>query len=135
VQVVRPPVLAGEGAAQGVAQLPAAPETPSASDQFPALPQDTLPDEFMRRAREEYDAGRIASAIAILDQFRALYPAGSDEAWWLYAQCYEANSPSRDILMSLEYYRRLVQEFSQSSRSSDARRRIAFLERFYINIR
>jgi len=53
---------------------------------------------------------------------------------WLYGQFYEANSPSRNILVSRDYYRRLVNEYPQSSRASDARRRIAYLERFYINI-
>jgi len=92
------------------------------------------PDEYLQKAKEEFNAGRVASAISLLDQFRIRYPSGSDEAWWLYGQFYEANSPSRNILLSLEYYRRLVQEYPQSHRANDARRRIAFLERFYINI-
>jgi len=62
------------------------------------------------------------------------YPGGSDEAYWLYGQFYEANSPNRNILLSLDYYRRLVSEYPQSSRVADARRRIAYLERYYINI-
>ena len=62
------------------------------------------------------------------------YPGGSDEAYWLYGQFYEANSPSRNILLSLDYYRRLVNEYPQSGRLADARRRIAYLERYYINI-
>jgi hypothetical protein len=37
--------------------------------------------------------------------------------------------------MSLDYYRRLVREYPQSRRYNDASRRIAYLERFYINIR
>jgi outer membrane protein assembly factor BamD (BamD/ComL family) len=77
----------------------------------------------------------VASAIAILDQFRERYPSGSDEAWWLYGQFYEANSPSRDIRSALDYYRRLVREYPQSPRYNEARRRIAYLERYYINIR
>ena len=76
----------------------------------------------------------MASAIALLDQFCRFYPSGSDEAWWLYAQCYEANSSSRNIIAALDYYRRLVDEYPQSSRTGDARRRISYLERYYINI-
>ena len=60
---------------------------------------------------------------------------GTDEAWWLYGQLYEANSPNRDINLALEYYRRLVNEFPQSNRIVDAQRRIAYLERFYFNNR
>jgi outer membrane protein assembly factor BamD (BamD/ComL family) len=88
----------------------------------------------VRKAGEEFDAGRVAGAIAVLDQFRERFPAGSDEAWWLYGQLYEANSPGRDIRAALDYYRRLVREYPQSRRYNDARRRIAYLERYYINI-
>jgi hypothetical protein len=52
----------------------------------------------------------------------------------MYGQFYEANSPSRNILLSLDYYRRLTREYPQSNRYNDARRRITYLERFYINI-
>ncbi|MCL2139415.1 MAG: tetratricopeptide repeat protein, partial [Treponema sp.] len=88
----------------------------------------------MKKAKEELDAGRAASAISVLDSFRERYPSGSDEAWWLYGQCYEANSPSRNILSALDYYRRLVRDYPQSGRVTDARRRISYLERYYINI-
>ena len=98
------------------------------------MPPDSPPESFLQKAREEFEAGRTASAIALLDQFRERYPAGSDEAYWLYGQFYEANSPSRDILTALDYYRRLVREYPQSGRYNDARRRIAYLERYYINI-
>jgi tetratricopeptide (TPR) repeat protein len=98
------------------------------------LPGEMPPAEYVRRSREEYDAGRIAGALAILDQFKEYYPAGSDEAWWLYGQILEAQSPSRDIRSALDYYRRLVREYPQSSRYDDARRRIAYLERYYFNI-
>ena len=98
------------------------------------MPEGSSPDEYLRKAREEYEAGRITSAISVLDQFMSRYPSGSDEAFWLYAQCYEANGPNRNILASLEYYRRLVQEYPQSSRTSESRRRIAYLQRYYINI-
>jgi outer membrane protein assembly factor BamD (BamD/ComL family) len=89
----------------------------------------------LEKAKEEYDAGRIVSALSFLDRFREHFPSGSDEAWWLYGQCYEANSPARDILASLGYYRRLLQEYPQSIRSEETRRRIRYLERLYINIR
>ncbi|MDR0313703.1 MAG: hypothetical protein LBI14_08895 [Treponema sp.] len=98
---------------------------------LPAL----APDEYLRQAQREYDAGRIETALSILDRFRLDYPSGTDEAWWLYGQLLEANGPSRDIRLALEYYRRLVQEFPQSPRAPEAQRRIAYLERYYFNIR
>ena len=98
------------------------------------FPPDTAPETYLQKAKEEFDAGRVASAISILDLFYERYPMGSDEALWLYGQFYEANSPSRNILASLDYYRRLMQEYPQSGRYNDARRRIAYLQRYYINI-
>jgi len=86
-------------------------------------------------ASEEFEAGRDREALALLDAFRMLYPSGSDEAWWLLGQFYESDSPDRNMLLALSYYRRLVSEFPQSSRLADARRRIAFIERFFLNIR
>jgi outer membrane protein assembly factor BamD (BamD/ComL family) len=119
------------------AEPPASPELgslASPAETVADLPEGA-PDQYLRRAREEFEAGRVAPALALLDQFRERYPAGSDETWWLYGQFYEANSPSRDIRSSLDYYRRLLREYPQSSRCNEARRRIAYLERYYINIR
>ncbi|GHV64767.1 hypothetical protein AGMMS49587_17820 [Spirochaetia bacterium] len=99
-----------------------------------SLGRGSPPDQYLQQAQEEFKAGRVAAALSILDQFREWYPSGSDEAYWLYGQFYEANSPSRDIRLALDYYRRLVREYPQSSRYNEARRRIAYLERYYINI-
>jgi outer membrane protein assembly factor BamD (BamD/ComL family) len=98
------------------------------------LPAGSLPELYLDRARAEYNAGRIGSALGVLDQFRIAYPGGSDEAYWLYAQALEANGPNRDIRLALDYYRRLVGEYPQSDRYDAARRRIAYLERYYFNI-
>ena len=126
---VRPPAL-------GTGNSTTAP--PQASADAPVMASETpvnaAPETFLEKAREEFDAGRITQAISQLDMFHNRYPSGSDEAWWLYGQFYEANSPSRNILAALDYYRRLVREYPQSSRYNDARRRIAYLERYYINI-
>jgi outer membrane protein assembly factor BamD (BamD/ComL family) len=96
---------------------------------------DSTPEEYVRRAKQEFDAGRVEQALAILELMKRRYPFGTDEAWWLFGQLYEANSPARDIRLSLEYYRRLVNDYPLSSRVDDARRRIAYLERYYFNIR
>ncbi|MCL2412197.1 MAG: hypothetical protein FWC97_11205, partial [Treponema sp.] len=102
---------------------------------IPEIVQETIPpDMLLQRARETFDAGNVAGAIALVDQFMVFFPGGTDEAFWLYGQFYEANSPSRNILLSLDFYRRLVREFPQSSRLPDARRRIAHIERFFITI-
>jgi hypothetical protein len=98
------------------------------------LPRDTAAEEYLRKAREEYRGERYPQATAILDQFMERFPLGSDEAYWIYAQICEKQGPSRNIRLALDYYRRLVAEYPQSGRYNDARRRIAYLERYYINI-
>ena len=95
----------------------------------------SAPEEYISRAEQEFNAGRTDAALSVLDRFRLDYPSGTDEAWWLYGQLLEANSPSRDIRLALEYYRRLVREFPLSPRVPEAQRRISYLERFYFNIR
>jgi hypothetical protein len=116
------------------ASSPTTPPATSANPAPDALSSPVDPESYLEKAKEEFNAGRVASAISILDQLRAYYPIESDEVLWLYGQFYEANSPSRNILTSLEYYRRLMQEYPQSSRYDDARRRVAYLQRYYINI-
>ncbi|MDR1838833.1 MAG: hypothetical protein LBQ93_04505 [Treponema sp.] len=121
--------VSGFPAQPPVTELPSAstPPQPPVSQEIPP------PGVLLQRAKETFDGGNVAAAIALLDQFSQNY-LSTDELYWLYGQFYEANSPSRNILLSLENYRRLVNEYPQSSRYNDARRRIAYLERYYINI-
>jgi hypothetical protein len=133
------PARPGAGEPDGADNTDGEGETGTAEPEEPfpagAVPPGALPETYFQKALEEFNAGRTGGAIAIMDSFRERFPSGSDEAWWLLGQFYEANSPSRDIRTSLDYYRRLVREYPQSRRYDDARQRIAYLERFYINIR
>ncbi len=104
-------------------------KTPAAEKQ-----EKLPPEEILKKAQDAFKEGNAAAAIALLDQYTEYYPGGGDELYWLYGQFYEANTPSRNILLSLDNYRRLVNEYPQSRYYSDARRRISYLERFYINI-
>jgi tetratricopeptide (TPR) repeat protein len=108
---------------------------PGARAETQAAEAENLPEALLRQAREEHDAGKVADALATLEKFRERFPLGSDEAWWLYGQLLEKAGPDRDVKKALEYYRRLVDEYPQSKRGEDAKRRIAYLERFYFNIR
>jgi hypothetical protein len=130
-----PPVTtpAGPTAAPPTTPPPSA-VTDASQNAAPELPVYIDPAEYLEKAKEEFAAGRVASAISFLDRFCENFPSGTDETWWLYGQFYEANSPSRNILAALNCYRRLVQEYPQSSRFEDARKRIAYLQRYYINI-
>jgi outer membrane protein assembly factor BamD (BamD/ComL family) len=119
------------------------PASQEAQETTPAQTRDILaPNVLLERAQKSFEGGDVAQSIAFLNQHLEDYPqgippdvpGGSDEVYWLLGQFYEANSPSRNILLSIDYYKRLVNEYPQSSRFNDARRRIAYLERFYINI-
>jgi hypothetical protein len=105
----------------------------AARAEYPAAPES--PPDLLALAKTEYDAGRIASALNALGRYHSANPFGNDELYWLYGQTLEANGPTRDIKTALEYYRRLVDEYPQSARYDEARRRVAYLERFYFNIR
>jgi hypothetical protein len=96
---------------------------------------DMNPAEYVNQARQEYDAGRVDSALSILDQLKQQFAVLTDEALWLYAQLLEANSPNRDIRLALEYYRILIREYPQSPRVPEAQQRISYLERYYFNLR
>jgi TolA-binding protein len=130
-----------QAAPVGTAVVPVSPADPAAAvpetaadGSLSPLPPDTSAEAYLRKAREEYEAGHIPQAIAVLDQFMARFPLGSDEALWLYGQMYETPGSSRNIRGALDCYRRLIQEYPQSNRYADARRRIAYLERYYITI-
>lgn len=92
-------------------------------------------EDYLAIARAESEAGRTASALASLDRARQLYPAGSDELWWLYGRLLEANGPTKDVKAALASYRKLVDEYPQSPRYEEAVKRAAYLERYYFEIR
>jgi hypothetical protein len=117
----------------GAAPLEADPESPPVESPL-FLPWDAAAEEYLEMAREAYQGERYPDSTTILDQFLARFPRGSDEAYWLYAQVCEKQGPTRNIRLALDYYRRLVAEYPQSGHYNDARRRIAYLERYYINI-
>jgi hypothetical protein len=129
------PFSAQQSAQPQPAQTPSSQPSASPSSGAPSETETLPSDVSLQRAKELFDRGNVSAAIALLDQYGKYYPSGTDELYWLYGQFYEANTPSRNILLSLDYYRRLTDEFPQSSRYNDARSRIAYLERFYIQIR
>ena len=111
----------------------------SPMEPVPELPAETFPEiepaEYIRQARQEFDGGRIEQAFNLMDAMIQRYPMGTDEAWWLLGQLYEANTPEKDVRLALEYYRRLINEYPQSPRVPGAQQRVAYLERYYFNIR
>lgn len=122
------------------AQTTPPPGTPPTSGEeppiLPTLATTVLPEsiDYLQKAQEAYTAGKFSDALAALDAFRQRYPPGSDEAWLLYGKTLEAVSDVRDIRSSLDYYRRLLREYPQSPLCTDARKRIAYIERYFFII-
>jgi hypothetical protein len=122
------------------AEVTPPPGTPPASSEgspiLPTLATTALPAsvDYLQKAREAYAAGKFGDALVALDTFRERYPPGNDEAWLLYGRTLEAASDVRDIRSSLDYYRRLLREYPQSPFCNDARKRIAYLERYFFII-
>jgi hypothetical protein len=94
------------------------------------------PEELLQQARDTFNAQKYDETIAVLDRFQQQHPAMSDEAWWLYGQSLEnAPLPGRDVRGALEAYSYLTREYPWSKYYKNAQNRIAFLNRFYFNIR
>lgn len=117
-----------------VREASAAPARSAALDPA-SIPANAAMDEYLSIARTESDAGRIASALAVLDRSMQVYPAGSDELLWLYGRLLEANGPTKDVKASLSYYKKLIEEYPQSPRYDEAVKRAAYLERYFFEIR
>ncbi|MDR1400479.1 MAG: outer membrane protein assembly factor BamD [Treponema sp.] len=132
--------LSSINAVEKAETTPPSAETPPASTEvspiLPTLAASALPDsgDYLQKAREAYTAGKFNDALTALDTFRQRYPLGNDEAWLLYGQTLEAPSNVRDIRSSLDYYRRLLREYPQSPLCADARKRIAYIERYFFMI-
>ncbi|MDR0784512.1 MAG: hypothetical protein LBE74_01330 [Treponema sp.] len=105
-----------------------------AQEQTTAAPKAAAPDDYLEQARKAFDANNLVSVLEVLDRFRERFPAGNDEAWWLYARTLEANGPTKDVKSARYYYQRLVTEFPLSSHWSEAQNRIKYLDRYYFNI-
>jgi hypothetical protein len=145
--VTVPPADTQTGQSAGTSQTAQPPQEPDDStlppESLAPVPEETQdgealaesPQQLLAEAETEINAGRPSEAIALLDRFMQAYPEGSDESLWLYGRSLEADGPDRNILAALDSYRRLVRDFPASNRLAEAKRRIAFIERFFINIR
>ncbi|HUX36936.1 MAG TPA: hypothetical protein VMV44_03470 [Rectinemataceae bacterium] len=108
----------------------------SGSSQIPP-PAPGSPEAFLATARAEYAAGRAPTTIAAAQGYLALSPQGpsADEALWLEAQAYELNSSSRDVAKALGLYRQIVSAWPRSQFWSGANDRVAYIQRYYFDIR
>jgi hypothetical protein len=59
----------------------------------------------------------------------------ADDLLWNRGQELEAPGQSRDMKAALELYRNLVRDYPESEHYTDSQKRIAYIERFFVNIR
>ncbi len=108
-----------------------------ADSQAAVKPEDvpSAPDTLVAYARDELAAKRPHNAIAVLDRYLALYPAGSDEVFMLLGKAYETDGPYRDIRKAHANYKRVRDEYPRSKFWKEASERVAYIERRYFDIR
>jgi hypothetical protein len=103
----------------------------------PLVDASTLatPEAALLSARSELTAGRVPGALAALDRLVALAPAGTDEAFILYARALEQNGPQKDIKRAYAYYTKVRDEYPESPFWDEADARASYIERRYFDIR
>jgi hypothetical protein len=121
----------------GASALPASPAAAAAKSAPPLVDASTLatPEAALLSARSELDAGRVPGALAALDRLIALAPAGTDEAYILYARALEKNGAQKDIKRAYAYYKKLRDEYPESPFWDEASARASYIERRYFDIR
>jgi outer membrane protein assembly factor BamD (BamD/ComL family) len=82
-----------------------------------------------------YEAGNIARALEGLAQIEREKPAADDRMLYLRGKAYEAPGETRNIKNSISAYTALTRNFPESPYYSEANKRIAYLNKYYFNIR
>lgn len=96
------------------------------------------PEEVYALAETAFNETRYADALNILDDFfKNFTPSDNcfDKAVFLKARIYETPSDYRNIRSALDEYKKITAFFPESDLWEDARRRIIYINRFYMDIR
>ena len=96
------------------------------------------PEEVYAQAETAFNETRYADALNILDDFfKNFTPSDNcfDKAVFLKARIYETPSDYRNIRGALDEYKKITAFFPESDLWEDARRRIIYINRFYMDIR
>ncbi|MDR0550385.1 MAG: hypothetical protein LBG72_00030 [Spirochaetaceae bacterium] len=91
--------------------------------------------QLVNAAKSAYDAGNIALALENLNKLDAAGIEADDTALYLRGKSYEAPGSSRNIKNSVSAYTALINQFPQSPYYNEAEKRIAYLKKYYFNIR
>lgn len=88
--------------------------------------------ESMEKALEK---GDIPLVQEIADYYPVVYSTDLDRMWYVLGQAYEADTEYRDIKKSLNAYETVVRAYPFSKYWAKSKDRIAYINRYYFNIR
>jgi hypothetical protein len=138
---------AGTAAAGGTGTAAAAQAGNSAAASAPATAAETPApaaadggggrglDALLQDAEAAYEAGNIAHALEGLARIERENPEPDDRMLYLRGKAYEAPGALRNIKNSIGAYTALTRNFPESPYYSEAEKRIAYLNKYYFNIR
>jgi hypothetical protein len=124
----------GDSKAASAAPAVSASAAPAAPT-LPAKSPSESPESMILEAKNELGSGRIQGALDTLDRLLARYPAGTDEAFYLYALALEQNGPLKDIKRAYALYKKVCSDYPQSAFWDASAGRVDYIERRYFEIR
>ena len=107
------------------------------ADDFLNVRAVPIEDDLLAASRVLMTRGEPGIAAGLLEEYLSRYPQGSrlDEACLLLGRVHEGEPPLRDLSRSRDYYRRVVEEFPESTFYPDASARLQYLNRYFFYIR
>jgi hypothetical protein len=123
------------GSAQPAASVAGAQQQGSGTAAAQPVPAPDSPEGLVLEAKNALRADRAQTAIEALDRLLARYPAGTDEAFYLYALALEQNGPLKDIKRAYSLYKKVCADYPQSAFWDAAAEHISYIERHYFEIR
>lgn len=99
-----------------------------------AVPID---DALVDAALAAQAAGEVGLGIELLAEYGRRYPEGRriDEAAFVSARLFEADSPFRDLKRSRDLYAAVLREFPESAHAAEAAERLRYLDQHFFTIR
>lgn len=93
------------------------------------------PNDLLSQANDTLTRGDVQKALDMLNYYVTAYSDGLDKVWYLLGQAYEKDSELKNIKKSRESYQKVVSAFPFSVWWQPSKNRIAYIDRFYFNVR
>ena len=89
----------------------------------------------LQEAQESISQGDAKTALEKIENFFTISSSNIDLAYLLRGKAYELNGSERNVKLALISYQFLVKTFPNSAHADDARRRIRYIEKYFVNIK